>query len=86
MLSLSDNNQTDIIEAFNSTFRYFDDLLKIDNPYFEQTVDQIYPTKFQFKRANSSDAEAPFLYLKLSITNCIVSSKFMINRMILILK
>ena len=36
MLSLSDNNQTDIIEAFNSTSRYLDDLLNIDNPYFEQ--------------------------------------------------
>ena len=24
MLSLSDNNQTDIIKAFNSTFRYLD--------------------------------------------------------------
>ena len=34
MLSLSDNNQTEIIEAFNSTSRYFDDLLNIDNPYF----------------------------------------------------
>ena len=31
MLSLSDNNQTDIIEAFNSTSRYLDDLLSIDN-------------------------------------------------------
>ena len=29
MLSLSDNNQTDIIEAFNSTSRYLDDLLKL---------------------------------------------------------
>ena len=27
MLSLSDNNQTDIIGAFNSTSRYLDDLL-----------------------------------------------------------
>ena len=27
MLSLSDNNQTDIIEAFNSTSRYLDDLV-----------------------------------------------------------
>ena len=35
-LSLSDNNQTDIIEALNSTSRYLDDLLNIDNPYFEQ--------------------------------------------------
>ena len=46
MLSLSDNNQTVIIEAFNSTSRYLDDLLNIDNSYFEQMVGQIYPTKF----------------------------------------
>ena len=36
MLSLSDNNQADVVEAFNSTSRYLDDLLNIDNPYFEQ--------------------------------------------------
>ena len=36
MLSLSDNNQTDIIEAFYSTSRYLVDFLNIDNPYFEQ--------------------------------------------------
>ena len=30
MLSLSDNNQTGVIEAFNSTSRYLDDLLNID--------------------------------------------------------
>ena len=51
MLSLSDNNQTDIIEAVNSTSRYLDDLLNIDNPYFEQLVGQIYPTELQFKPA-----------------------------------
>ena len=45
MLPLSDNNQADIIEAFNSTSRYLDDLLNIDNPYFEQMVGQIYATK-----------------------------------------
>ena len=60
MLSLSDNNQTDIIEAFNSTSRYFDDLLNIDNLYFEQMVGQIYPTKLQLNKTNSSDTEAPF--------------------------
>ena len=76
MLYLSDNNQTDVIEAaFNSTSRYLDDLLNIDNPYFEQMVGQIYPTKLQLNKANSSDTEAPFLDLNLSITNGIVSSK-----------
>ena len=71
MLSLSDNNQTDI----NSTSRYLDDLLNIDNPYFEQMVSQIYPTVLKLNKANSSDSEAPFLDLNLSITNDIVCSK-----------
>ena len=75
MLSLSDNNQADIIEAFKSSSRYLDDLLNIDNPYFEQMVGQIYPTDLQLDKANSSDTEAPFLDLNLSITIGIVSSK-----------
>ena len=86
MLSLSDNNQADIIEAFNSTSRYLDDLLNIDNPYFEQMVGQIYPTELQLNKANSSNTKAPFLDLNFSITNGIVLLKFMINGMILILK
>ena len=75
MLSLSDNNQADIIEAFSSTSRYLDDLLNIYNPYFEQMVGQIYPTELQLNKANSSDTEASFLDLNLSITNGKVSSK-----------
>ena len=51
MFSLSDNNQTDIIEAFNSTSIYLDDLLNIDNPYFEQMVCQIYPTELLLNKA-----------------------------------
>ena len=84
ILSLSDNDQTDIIEAFNSISRYLDDLLNIYNPYFEQKVGKIYPTELQLNKTNSSDTEAPFLDLNLSIANDIVSSK--INGMILILK
>ena len=75
MLSSSDNNQTGIIEAFNSTSRYLDDLLNIDNPYFEQMVGQIYPTELQLNKANSSDTEAPYLDLTLSTTDGIVSPK-----------
>ena len=33
MLSLSENNQADVIEAFNSTSSYLDDLLNIDHPF-----------------------------------------------------
>ena len=35
MLSLSDNKQVGVIEALGSTSRCLDDLLSIDNPYFE---------------------------------------------------
>ena len=65
MLSLSDTYQTDIIEALNSISRYLDDLLNIDNLYFEQMVGQIYPTELQLNKANSSDTEAPFFGLEI---------------------
>ena len=53
------------LSAFNSTTRYLDDLLKIDKPYFEEMVGQIYPTELELNKANSSDTEAPFLDLNL---------------------
>ena len=58
MLSLTDNNQADVLEAFNSTSRYPDDFLNFDNHYFEQMVSQIYPIEFQLNEANSLDIEA----------------------------
>ena len=75
MLSLSDNKQTDIIENFNSTSKYLDDLHIFDNPYFEPMVGHIYPTELQLNKVNYSEREAPVLDLALSITNGIVSSK-----------
>ena len=38
MLYISDNNQADGVDAFNSTPRYIDALLNSDNPYFEQRI------------------------------------------------
>ena len=73
MKSLSCKNQAGIIEAFNS--RYLDDLLNIDNIYFDQMVDRIYPTELQLNRANSYNTETPFLDLNLCISNGTVSTK-----------
>ena len=75
MTSLSDVKQAEIIEAFKSTSRYLDDLLNIDNPYFEGMVNRIYPSELQLNKANTADTEAPFLDLHLSISNGFVSSK-----------
>ena len=74
MLDLSSDNQADVIKEFNSASRYLDDLLNIDNPYFEGMVN-LYPSGLQLNKANTSDTEAPFLDLHLSISYGFVSSK-----------
>ena len=75
MTSLSDVKQSEIIEAFKSTSRYLDDLLNIDSPYFEGMVNRIYPPELQLNKSITSDTEAPFFYLHLSVSNGFVSSK-----------
>ena len=55
MFSLSDNNQADVVKAFNSTSRYLDDLLNIDNLYFAHMVSQIYPIELQLNKAKPLD-------------------------------
>ena len=51
MLSLSDDNQSDVIEAFNSSSRYLDDLLNFDNDFFDSMVNRIYPSELQLNKA-----------------------------------
>ena len=75
MLSLSEDNQSGVIEAFNSTSRYLDDLLNIDNNFFDSMVSRIYPSELQLNKANVSDAEASFLDLHLSISDGFVKTK-----------
>ena len=75
MMSLSADKEAEIIEAFNSTSRCLDNLLNIDNNYFDDMVKQIYPSELQLNKANSSDTEAPFLDLHLTISDGFVSSK-----------
>ena len=58
MMSLSDDKQADIIDAFNTTSRYLDDILNISNVYFDTMVIQIYPSELQLNKANTSDTEA----------------------------
>ena len=69
MMSLSDEQQADVIDAFNTTPRYLDKILNIINVYFDNMVSQIYPSELQFNKANTSDTEAAFLDLLLSISN-----------------
>ena len=71
MLSLSNDNQSEVIEAFNSTSWYLDELLYIDNTFFDSMVNHMYPLELQFNMANASDTERHhfwiYIYLYLSI-------------------
>ena len=60
MTSLSDVKQAKIIEVFNSTSRYLDDLLNIGYPYFEGMDNRIYSPDLQLSKANTSNTEAHF--------------------------
>ena len=69
MMSLSDDKQAGVIDAFNTTSRYLDDILNINNAYFDNMVSQIYPSELQLNKANTSDTEAALLDLHLYISN-----------------
>ena len=53
MMSLSDDKQADIIDAFTTTSRYWDDIFNINNVYFDNIVSQIYPSELQLNKANT---------------------------------
>ena len=65
MKFLTKEKRYDMIDAFNSTFRYLDDLLNIDNTHFEQMVHIIYPVELQLNKASAFYTEAAFFRLKL---------------------
>ena len=69
MKSLTKEKRLGMIIAFNSTSRYLDDLINIDNIHFEKTVHRIYSAALQLNKANASDTEAAFLDLNLCIHN-----------------
>ena len=52
--------QSEVIEVFSSTSRYLDDLLNIDNVYFDGLIGQICPSEIYLNKANSSETESPF--------------------------
>ena len=60
MLSLSEDPQSVVFEALNSPSRYLDDLLNLDNNFFDGMANRIYPSQLQLNKANVSDTEALF--------------------------
>ena len=64
MSDLQKSKRHDLIDMFNDTSRYLDDIFTIDNPEFEKYIPDIYPAELQLNKANTSDKETSFLDLK----------------------
>ena len=79
---MSEDTQSDVIEAFNSTSRYLDDLLNIDNNFFDSMVNLIYPSEVPLNKVPRLHFWI-YIYLYRKVLSRL---KCMINEMILILK
>ena len=67
MSDLQKSKRFDLIDMFNDTSRYLDDIFTIDNPEFEKHIHDIYPAELQLNKANTSDKETSFLDLNIKV-------------------
>ena len=65
--NLHKSKRYDLIDMFNDTPRYLDDIFTIDNPEFAEHISDIDSTELQLKKANSSDKETSFLDLNIKV-------------------
>ena len=65
MFGISHDMQSDVIDSFNDTSWYMDDIFNIDNPFFAWMVSAIYPPELTFNKANESDTVVSFLDLSI---------------------
>ena len=75
VMSLSDDRQADVVDAFNTTSGYLDDILNINNVCFDNMVSRVCPSELQLGEANASDTGAAFLDLRLSVSGGVVSAR-----------
>ena len=67
MSDLHKSKRHDLIDMFNDTSRYLDDIFPIDNPEFEKYIPDLYQAERQLNKANSSDKETSFLDLNIKV-------------------
>ena len=65
--SLLSTGRKQLASWFNFTYRYIDDVLSINNPEFENYLDQMYPVELEIKDTTESNTSASYLDLLMSI-------------------
>ena len=67
-MSLSEEKHSEVIETLSSTSTYLDNLLNINNKYFDGLISQIYPSELQL---NKAETKAPFFGFELDYFRCV---------------
>ena len=67
MSDLQKSKRFDLIDMFNDTSRYLDDIFTIDNPEFEKHIPDIYQAELHLNKANTSDKETSFLDININV-------------------
>ena len=65
----------DIIDKFNDTSRYLDDIFTIDDPEFAEHIPDIYPRELKLNKQNLSDKETSFLDLNIKVIDSNIHKK-----------
>jgi hypothetical protein len=67
MQELLKKNEKKPARSFNFTFRYIDDVLSLNNSWFGEFVDRIYPLELKIKDTTYIDKSASYLDLHIEI-------------------
>ena len=65
-----------VLDMFNDTSRYLDNIFTIDNPDFEKHIPDTCPTELQLNKANTTDKEISFIDLNIKVIGSDVHTSF----------
>lgn len=70
-----DPSKQHLVQKFNNTFRYLDDILALNNDDFNMYYNEIYPPELTLNKANSNNQHCPFLDINFNICNGKLNTK-----------
>ena len=78
---LHKSKRFDLIDIFNDTSQYLDDIFTIENPEFEKHIPDIYAVELRLNKANTSDKETLLLDLNIKFIGSDIIPAFTTNAM-----
>ena len=62
-----DPSRTDLIDKFNNTYRYLEDIFSVNNSDFYRYTSEIYPKELTLNKANNNSLKCTLLDLDVKI-------------------